>query len=548
MTTAFTNATVFTGHADAPTCAAVAIDAGRVLAVGNRETVLGVAGEMAEVIDLDGGLVGPGFVEAHTHMMMLGQTLDKVQLRDCVSLEEIQERLLHRRCEQPDAEVILGSGWMFDAVPGGEPTAAMIDEVISDLPVLLDSNDVHSTWVNTAALTAMGVGAQTPNPPGGEIVRDETGAATGFLLENAAIEHAWSYLESITDDDDRDRFLDSAFRVYLENGVTAASDMAVGEAEAAAFRRRIDRDGRLPFPVTGYWLIRPTGDRERDLESVARAVEMRDMFAEGPGSDWFRIIGVKFILDGVIDACTAAMREPYADGSHAEAIWTFDSAAPAALAADSRGLELAMHAIGDHASEMALDLVEECVRVNGARLRRPRIEHLESVTDETVARMAALGVIASMQPVHCDPAIMANWMAVLGDKRAEDGFPWQKFRTAGVQMALGTDAPTAPHLTSHNLFIALTTRSALDPGPQTYHPGRIFTPAQALEGLTFGPAVAGDFGDGVGELAPGGPANLVVLDVDPFADHSDRLLNARVLTTIVDGAAVWSDPDSPQQM
>src|SRR5699024_5063952 len=178
---------------------------------------------------------------------------------------------------------------------------------------------------------------------------------------------------------------------------------------------------------------------------------------------------------------------------------------------------------------------------------RPRSEHLESVADDTVARMAALRVIASVHRVHCDHPIMAFWIAVLGDKRAEDGFPWQKFGAAGGKMALGTDARTARQLTSHNLFNALTTRSALDPGPHTYHPERIVTPAQALEGLTFGPAVAGGFGDGVGELAPGGPANLVVLDVDPFADHSDRLLNARVLTTIVDGAAVWSDPDSPQQ-
>ncbi|MGO3024132.1 MAG: amidohydrolase [Brevibacterium sp.] len=548
MTTVFTNATVFTGREHNPIHEAVAIDAGRILAVGDHDTVLEAAGGSAEVIDLAGGFVGPGFVEAHTHMMMLGQTLDKVELRGCGNLGEIQERLLKRRREQPEAAFILGAGWMFDAVPGDRPTAAMLDEIIDDIPVLLDSNDVHSAWANTAAMNAMGIDSETQNPTGGEIVRGETGAATGFLLETAAIEYAWSFLETITNDADRDRFLDSAFRVYIDNGVTAASDMAVGEAEAAAFRRRLDRDGCLPFPVTGYWLIRPTGEPERDLESVARAVEVRDMFAQGPGAEYFRIIGVKLILDGVIDACTASMREPYADGSHAEAIWTFGSAAPVAVAADSHGLELAMHAIGDHASEIALDLVEECVRVNGARTRTARIEHLESVTDETIERMAELDVIASMQPVHCDPAIMANWMAVLGNGRAETGFPWHKFRDAAVTLALGTDAPTAPHLTSHNLFIAMTTRSALTPGSETYHPERAFGVGQALEALTRNPARAGLCGAGIGEIVAGEPANLVVLDVDPFVEDSERLLDAAVLTTIINGASAYLRPEAARQI
>lgn len=538
MTTVLTNATVFTGIADAPLHEAVAFEAGRILAVGDADTVRAIAGEGAEVVDLDGALVSPGFVEAHTHLAMLGQTLDKVQLRDAGSLSEIQERLRAARSAQPEAAYLLGASWMFDAVPGGQPTAAMIDEVIADIPVILDSNDVHSSWVNTAALEAMGITAETPNPPGGEIVRDADGQATGFMLETAAIEYVWSYLDEITTAADRDRFLDTAFAAYLANGVTAATDMALGEPELAAVVRLLERDGRLPFPVTAHWLLRPTGEPERDLAQVARAVEVRDQVAALVGSEWFRLAGVKFILDGVIDACTAAMRAPYANGTNAEAIWSFQTAAPVAVAADAAGLQLAMHAIGDHASEIALDLVEECVQANGPRLRSPRIEHLESVTDDTIRRMAALGVVASLQPVHCDPTIMDNWMAMLGDERAETGFPWQKFRDAGVRIALGTDAPTAPLEAAHNLFIALTTRSALSPGPAVYHPERAFTPGQALEGLTFAGALAGEFGDGIGRIVSGGRANLVVLDVNPFTGDPDDLLEATVLRTYVDGELV----------
>lgn len=538
MITVYTNTTVFSGYEHAPLHEAVAISTGRVLAVGSAETVAEIAGPDAHLVDLDGALVIPGFVEAHTHMTMLGQAIDKIQLRDCRSLDEIRARLLQARLENPDAQHLLGSGWLFDAVPEGLPTASMIDEVAPDIPVILDSNDVHSSWVNTAGLKAMGIDAHTPDPPGGEVVRDVNGDATGFLLETAAMEYVWKYLDDIATDDDRDRFLDNAFAVYLSEGVTAASEMALDDVDLDTFLRRLDRDGRLPFPVTAYWLVHPTGDPEQDLRNIERATVARERVRNAPGSEWFDIVGVKFILDGVIDACTAAMREPFADGTAAQPVWTFEAAAPIAVEADAAGFELALHAIGDHASEIALDLVEKCIETNGPRFRSPRIEHLESVTERTISRTAALGVTASMQPVHCDPAIMENWKAMLGGERAESGFPWQKFREAGVRIALGTDAPTAPYGTLHNLFIALTTKSALSPGPENYHAERAFSPAEALASLTRRPADAGRFTDGIGTITPGGRANLVILDVDPFEGDSDKLLESRVRRTVLDGKEV----------
>src|SRR5690606_6735280 len=225
-----------------------------------------------------------------------------------------------------------------------------------------------------------------------------------------------------------------------------------------------------------------TGDRETDLAQIADVVRARDEIAAAYGDRWLRIVGVKFILDGVIDACTAAMRAPYAGGEMPGPVWGPEFALPMAVAADAEGLQLALHAIGDEASTIALDMVQECVRVNGPRAdRRPRVEHLEYVADDTIARMAALGVTASMQPVHCDPAVLDNWQAVLGDERAHTGFPWHKFREAGVPLALGTDAPTAPHEVPNNLFIALTAKSALDHSREAYQPQRVFTPADALE-------------------------------------------------------------------
>jgi predicted amidohydrolase YtcJ len=535
-TAVYRAAAVFTGRAGAPLAEAFAVRDGRIIAIGDCEPVEHAAGPDAHIIDLGDGFVTPGIVEGHTHLLMFGQAVEKVQLRECGTLAEIQERLRDARAANPDAAMLLGISWRFDALEGRDPTAEMIDAAVSDIPVILDANDLHSVWINRAALDVLGITPDTLDPVGGEIRRDENGEATGFLLESAAIQHAWNYLADAASDADRDRFLAAAFDAYLATGVTTATDMSFGAPDLAAFERILVRDGQLPFPITAHMLLHPTGDPAADLAQVERAAADRDRIAETYGSDSFRVVGVKFILDGVIDACTAAMRSPYANGSNAEPIWPREAALAAAVAADAHGLQLALHAIGDSASDLALDLVEACVRENGPRAsRRPRIEHLEYVAPDTVRRLAALGVTASMQPVHCDPAVLDNWIAMLGDERAERGFPWAEMRDAGVRIALGTDAPTAPHEAPHNLFIALTARSVLEAARAPYHAERVFTPADALEAMTHGGAWATSLEDEVGTLAPGARANFAVLDLNPFTDDPARLVGTRVRLTVVDG-------------
>jgi len=542
--TAYVNAVVFDGLADAPLHSAFAVRGDRILAVGDEDQVRAAAGPAAEVVDLGGAFAMPGVIEAHAHLAMFGHAQGKVQLRDCTSVEQIQQRLREAREADPDAAIIEGVSWLFDALPKGvtQPTAAMIDAVIDDIPVFLDANDLHSTWVNTAALRAAGIDRDTPDPIGGEIVRDEHGDATGFLLETAAMELLGDYLDGIRTDEEVDGHLDRAFDAYLKAGVTGAADMGMTEQGMAALRRRLDRDGRLPFPVTAHWWLSSTGDPAADLAQIERAVQLRDELA-ATGTPWLKVVGVKFILDGVIDACTAAMVHPYADGSNADPIWSREAATPVAIAADRAGLQLAMHAIGDAASALAVDLVVACEQANGTGTgRRPRIEHLESVARETVARMREHGIAASMQPVHCDPAILDNWMAVLGDQRAEDGFPWDWFRDTDVPIALGTDAPTAPHEALHNLYIAMSGGSTIDRDLPPYHPERAFTAAQALAATTSGAAHVGAIDDAYGRIAPGYYANVAVLDVDPLSSATDTLLTGAVLLTLVHGEAAYRRP------
>ncbi len=537
-TTIYRNATVFTGDAAVAPRECFAVRGDRVLAAGDLTLVRLAAGPEAAEVDLGGAVVTPGIVEGHAHMLMLGESLSKVQLRDAKTLEEVQQRLAAARAAAPDAPRLLGTSWLFDIfTDGAQPTAAMIDAVVSDVPVILDANDLHSVWVNSAALEAMGITRETPDPVGGEIVRDANGDATGFLLETAAMTYAWGYLDAVRSQEDSDTYLAAAFDAYLETGVTGATEMSFGEAEVVTYRRLLDRDGRLPFPVNAHWLLTASGDLETDVAQIAEIARIRDEISAAYGDTWLRIVGVKFILDGVIDACTASMRAPYANGALPRPIWEREFALPVAVAADAAGLQLALHAIGDEASTIALDMVQECIRVNGPRAdRRARVEHLEYVADDTIARMAALGVTASMQPVHCDPAVLDNWQAVLGDERAHTGFPWHKFREAGVALALGTDAPTAPHVAPDNLFIALTAESALDRSRAAYQPERVFTPAQALEALTLGAAAATGRADELGRIASGYRANIAVWAADPLVGAPDELLGTGATLTLVDGA------------
>lgn len=539
---AYVNGRFFTASDEQEWAEAVAVDGDTITAVGRSADALAAAGPGAEVVDLAGRLVVPGFVDAHTHLVMMGEALGRVGLTDARSLDEIQARLRAARAADPGAPRVLGRGWLFDSVPDGAPTAAMLDAAVADVPVYLDANDYHSCWVNSAALAELGITRDTPDPIGGRIGRDASGKPNGLLFETAAQQHVWEHLASQATDADRDAAVERTIAAYLATGVTGVVDMAFDELGLAAFRRAAERrGGRLPIRVVAHWFVANTGDEAANLAQVSRAVEL----AREADSPWLRVAGVKLVLDGVIDACTAAMRHPYADGSNADPIWPLDALKPVVAAADGAGLQVAMHAIGDAASGIALDALEHAIAVNGARDRRHRIEHLEYVDRADVARLARLGVVASMQPVHADPAIWANWAAMLGDERADRGFPWTEITDAGGVLAFSTDAPTAPHESLPNLYIAATRRSALDGSFPPNHPEYAVPLADAVRHATRDAAYSCREEHVRGRLAPGLAADFAVIDRDPFELGEASLLEARVVRTVVAGRVEYeTDADT----
>ncbi|MEV8268595.1 amidohydrolase [Microbacterium sp. NPDC076911] len=531
----YTGGRIFTGTEN-EWAEALVVEGGELLYVGDEHTARAEAGPDAHSTDLAGRLVLSGFTDAHTHLVMMGDALGRVPLTDARSLQQILQRLLAARETQPDATRLLGTGWLFDSFDGAVPTAAMIDAVVPDIPVYLDANDYHSCWVNTAALKELGITSETADPLGGSLSRDDHGEPTGLLYETAAQQHAWAFLASVTTDANRDQAIERMLSAYAAAGVTGAVDMALDELGLAALQRAAARrGGRLPLRVAGHWFIENTGDDTANRQQVERAVQL----AAEVHSPWLHVVGIKLVLDGVIDACTAAMTHPYANGSNAELIWPYDALAPVVAAADACKLQIALHAIGDRASTVALDAIEHAIRVNGEYDRRHRIEHLEYAAPGTAERMARLGVTASMQPVHADPAIFDNWAAMLGDDRVDRAFAWREYIDAGALLAFSTDAPTAPHAALPNLYIAATRASALDPSFAPRDPSGALPLAEALVHATRDAAASVVGAENRGVLAAGKEADFVILDTDPFNEGVDKLLSARVVRTVVAGESVY---------
>ncbi|RBY89031.1 amidohydrolase [Blastococcus sp. TBT05-19] len=533
-TTIYRGAAVFTG-ADSPPAEALVVRGDRLLHVGSEVGAREAAGAGAEVVELSGGLVVPGFVDAHTHVLMTGDALTRVHLRDAPDLGTIQRRIADWAAANPEAPRVLGQGWLFSAVPDGRPTRAMLDAVCPDRPVYLDANDYHSVWVNSRALEELGITRDTADPVGGTIARDPvTGEPTGHIDETAMSEIVWPFLAAQRTDADRDRHFDAAMTAYASNGITGVIDMAVDEHGLAAMARA-QAAGRLPVRIVGHWFMDRPGDTAQHLAQVATAARL----AQEHRSPRLRMAGVKFVVDGVIDGCTAALTAPYANGAAPEPIWDLETLAPAVVAADAAGLQIAVHAIGDQAARIALDALEAAVDRNGDRPRRHRIEHLEYVDPADVPRLGRLGITASMQPVHADPAVQDNWRAMLGDDRVERGYAWPEFAETGARLAFGTDAPTAPHSPLRNLYIAATRRSALDPSLPPNIPRFALPLADALRHATYDAAWSCTAEHERGVLSPGRLADFAVLDRNPFVDGVDSLLEARVTRTVTGGVPTY---------
>jgi len=513
---------------------------GRVAAVGQGSDVARDAGT-AERVDLRGGLMTPGWFDAHVHFMWWGFQMAEIDLRATKTIDEALEMIGRRARDLAPGEWLTGG--RFDKNSWGRwPTAADLDRVTGDRPAVLRSRDGHSRWLNTAALRAARIGMDTVAPEGGAIFRDVSGAPTGVLQERAN-ELADRAVPSATEAD-CDAATMRAQREALKRGVAGVESLEQASSYAA-LRRARDR-GELEvrvsmgIPHRSLALSLPTTGNPPQIRDTARfdfEAALETGLRTGQGDLWLQLGHVKFFADGALGSQTAALEEPY-EGTEDRGILTFD---PIELRVDvaraaAAGLAAAIHAIGDRAVRVALDAIAP-TRVTSPALRQ-RLEHIQLVREEDLGRFGALGVIASMQPIHCtsDRDLADRYW---GPKRTPRAYPWRTLLDRRAVLAFGSDAPVEPIDPLLGIHAAVTRRRPSD--RDAWFPAQRLSLDEALHAYTAGAAYATGREREWGTLEVGMRCDATVVDRDLAKLKEDELLQARVSATITDGVVRYAN-------
>ncbi len=516
---------VWTGDPARPAAEALAVRGERIIAVGSRDAMRRHIGRATRVIDNGTGLVAPGFGDAHTHFLDGGFQLVSVDLRDAGTPEEFVRRIAEYALTHPAGIWITGGDWDHERWPGSTlPRRQWIDSVTPNTPVFVSRLDGHMGVANSRALELAHIDRTTPDPPGGLIVRDSAGEPTGVLKDNA-MGRMYAAMPAPSPEES-DSALQRAMRHAAEHGVTSVHVMGDWD-DFAVFRRARARNA-LITRIRAYVQI----DGWRRLADTVRAI--------GHGDEWLNWGGLKGFMDGSLGSTTAAFYEPYLDAPTTRGLLTTDSARrrQEVLSADSAGLQVAVHAIGDRGNAMILGFFEEAVRAHGPRDRRFRVEHAQHLRQGDIPRFGALSVIPSMQPYHAIDD--GRWAADrLDAARLRGTYAFRSLLDSGARLAFGSDWTVAPLDPVQGIYAAVTRRTLDGRNPGGWFPEQKITLEEALRAYTAGVAYAG-FAEGrVGTLRPGMLADVVLLDRDLFQMRPEDLGQARIRATVAGGRVVY---------
>lgn len=514
------------GHraAGGPLPEAVAVAGDRIIAVGTRAEVERWIGPETRRIEVPGGLLLPGFIDAHVHFLDSGLGLASVQLRDAATPEEFTRRIAEFARTVPAGTWITHGDWDHERWGGTLPRRSWIDSVTPEHPVWVNRLDGHMALANTAALRAAGFMDDVEPVEGGAIERDPDGGITGLLRDNAMSLVGRAVPEP--DPATLDRALGAGSAYLAERGVTSVHDMA-GWDDLAVYRGahadgRLDTRVYLAVPLSGWAALRDT------------------VAASGRGDDLLRIGALKGFVDGSLGSHTAAFEEPFTDAPEDRGLLvnTPEDLHRWIARADAAGLHVMVHAIGDRANRILLDTYERVARENGPRDRRFRIEHAQHLRPEDVPRFAELGVIPSMQPYHAiDDGRWAD--RVIGPERARTTYAFRSLLDAGARLAFGSDWFVAPPTPLEGIYAAVTRRTLDGDHPGGWVPEQKITVEEALRAYTLDAAYAGFAEDRLGTLEPGKLADIVVVDRDLFTIDPGAIRDAAVVLTVVGGRVVY---------
>ena len=518
---------VWTGDPANPQAQAVAIAGDSIVAVGDSATILKLAGPNTERIAAGTGLVMPGFIDDHVHLFAGGFQLASVDLRDAATPEEFTRRIKAFAATLKPGEWITGGDWDHELWPGTPlPDRSWIDSVTPNNPVFVTRLDGHMSLANTAALKTAKVDRTIKEIPGGEIVRRPRGELTGVLKDNAG-DPVFAAIPAPSPSQ-LDSALARATRHAASLGVTAMSSVSTSWPEVAALKRA-HQAGALTFRVSNYLPL-------ANWRSVAESLRV-----SGPGDGWIRVAGVKGLLDGSLGSTTAYFDAPFADKPGTSGVLTIPIPSLRAwvTGADSAGLQVVVHAIGDRANGELLDAFQAAAARNGPRDRRFRIEHAQHLRPRDLPRFAELGIIPSMQPYHA--ADDGRWAEKrIGPVRIKTTYAFRSLLDAKARLVFGSDWTVAPLNPILGLKAAVT-RETID-GKKVFVPEERISMAEALKAYTVDNAFAMYWDHQIGQLKPGLKADLVVVDRDLLTMPSAEIDHAKIRVTVVGGKVVYRAP------
>jgi predicted amidohydrolase YtcJ len=526
------NARIYTLDEKLGAASAIAIDSqnGRILALGQNDHILSEFSGKSEKFDAQRRTIIPGLTDAHIHLQKYALGLEMI---DCETdtRDECIRRVENRVKHSKPGEWILGHGWNQNNWSEGFGNNVILDRVSPDNPVYLTAKSLHAAWTNSVGLIKAGITAETQDPPGGRIARDERDHPNGILFESS--------MELVSD--------------VIPAPSIEQITQAIGNAQPALWRMGLtgvhDFDPQKCF--SALQILHESGKlglrilKSIPLEGLPHAVEIG--LRSGFGDDFLRVGSVKIFADGALGPRTAAMIQPFENDPDNRGILIMDAEEifEHGQIAINHGLSLAVHAIGDRANHEVLNAFQQLQEAQKDTRRpvshthlRHRIEHVQLIHPQDARRLAQLGIIASMQPIHATSDMsMADrfW-----GERAAYSYAWMEQLQHGARLAFGSDAPVESPNPFFGLHAAVTRRKVDgSPGPNGWYPEQRLTVEQALNGFTTGPAYAAGMEDRSGKLAAGYLADLLILDRDPFKIDPNQLYLIQPIATMLAGKWVW---------
>jgi predicted amidohydrolase YtcJ len=524
-----TNAKIWTVDKAHPQADALAIVGERIVAVGSATDMDAWHGPQTKIIDAQGKLLLPGFNDSHVHFVDGGDHLQQVQLKDAASAREFAQRIIDRAKKTPKGEWVTGGDWDEQKwSPALLPTKELVDADTPDTPVWVNRYDGHESLANSVTLRLAKIDAKTPDPPGGQIVRDAHGNPTGVLRDSAQ-DLVFKVMPPMSRAH-RMRAIHQALEHAASVGVTSVQDMNPAYDDVKAYSELAER-GELTVRI--YAAPMETEWKDQAKLGIRRAF----------GTPMLRMGAVKGYADGSLGSETAYFFDAYTDDPKSHGLLSDEMHPPAAMqarlkSADAAGLQLCIHAIGDRAISMTLDIFEQVEKANGKRERRWRIEHSQHMAAKDFARYARLGVIASVQPYHAIDD--GRWTEKrIGPDRIKRTYAFRTFLDNGVRLAFGTDWSVAPLSPMWSIYAAVT-RATLDgKNPDGWIPEQKLSVAEAVEAYTLGSAFAEFQEKEKGTLTPGKLADFVVLSDDIFRIPPAQIKNVKVEATYLGGKLVY---------